>query len=48
MLNAVKHLGCAHVDVHEILRSAQDDIAYIFFYKIRGLHLECVLPRRGR
>ena len=25
MLNVVKHLECAHVDVHEILRCAQDD-----------------------
>ena len=25
MLNGVKHLGCIHVDVHEILRFAQDD-----------------------
>ena len=25
MLNVVKHLGCMHVDVHEILRFAQDD-----------------------
>ena len=25
MLNVVKHLGCIHVDVHEILRFAQDD-----------------------
>ena len=25
MLNVVKHLGCVYVDVHEILRFAQDD-----------------------
>ena len=27
ILNEVKNLGCVHVDVHEILRFAQDDIA---------------------
>ncbi len=31
MLNVVKHLGCAHVDVHEILRFAQDDITLKHF-----------------
>ena len=25
MLNVVKHLGCVHVDVHEILHYVQDD-----------------------
>ena len=38
MLNVVKHLGCVHVDVHEILRFAQDDntskifATYLFCY----------------
>ena len=34
MLNEVKHLGCVHVDVHEIFRFAQDDIALRYFSQI--------------
>ena len=33
MLNVVKHLECAHVDVHEILRCAQDDNTSAIFRK---------------
>ena len=32
MLNEVKHLGYAHMDVHEILRCTQDDIALRYFF----------------